>query len=84
MKPQKSKIKCYNKAIVFINSGGACFLGPFSTRNGVKISSEQYYVPPKVPKTFYVHIDKNNQIINENELEPIFNYYIPPKEYSKI
>jgi hypothetical protein len=67
------------ETIKFVESNGYAFYGIAKTKNGVEISSKQYFNPPLLPKTFVVHVDENRIIIDEDELIPIFKMYIKPK-----
>lgn len=39
------------------------------------ISSSQYIKLPFIPKTFYIKINENREIINHDDLNDVFNYY---------
>ena len=67
------------EAIKFVEPNGYAFYGIAKTKNGVEISSKQYFNPPLLPKTFVVHVDENRIIIDEDELIPPFKMYIKPK-----
>jgi hypothetical protein len=66
------------EAIKFVEPSGYAFYGIAKTKNGIEISSRQYFNPPLLPKTFVVHVDENRIIIDEDELIPIFKMYLKP------
>jgi hypothetical protein len=69
------------EAIKFVEPNGYAFYGIAKAKNGIEISSKQYFNPPLLPKTFVVHVDENRIIIDEDELIPVFKMYIKPDTY---
>jgi hypothetical protein len=47
----------------------------------LRIYSHQYFTPPLLPKTFLVHVDAHNNILDGRELIPVFEMYIKPDDY---
>jgi hypothetical protein len=66
------------EAIKFVDPSGYGFFGRAYKKDGTVITSHQYFKPPLMPKTFIVHVDNKNIIIDENELIPVFEMYIKP------
>lgn len=60
----------YLDAIVWQEEGGGCFTGVV---NGIQ--SRQFIKLPFLPKTFYVKIDKDRNIIDEDKLKEAFEYF---------
>lgn len=59
-------------AIVWRDKDGGCFTGTVGV-----ITSRQFIKLPFLPKTFYVDVDENRNIINPNQLKEVFEYYEP-------
>jgi len=66
------------ESIKFIDPSGYSFFGKAYTKDNIEIASHQYFNPPLLPKTFIVHVDNKNIIIDENELVQVFDMYIKP------
>lgn len=60
----------YLDAIVWRESDGSCFTGTVQD-----ITSRQFIKLPFFPKTFYIDINDNREIINMEKLEDVFEYY---------
>jgi hypothetical protein len=69
-------------AIKFIEPSGFSYYGSAYTSSGLRIYSHQYFKPPLLPKTFLVHVDAHNNIIDGRELIPVFEIYIKPDDYN--
>lgn len=60
----------YLDAIIWQEKNGNCFSGTVEN-----IKSRQYINLPFIPKTFYIKIDENRNIIDKDELNKALSYY---------
>lgn len=65
----------YLDAIVWEDKDGSCYTGTAKDSNGKEISSRQFINIPFEPKTFYVKVDENDVIVDQEELKKALEYY---------